>query len=103
MTYKFASFASDQPSLLDAHSSSSLSNNTGNSNHGSTVSGLDQENCTPPTTPSEVESQQNTQGMKGSISLQVVRVFKKQRVMSGKWKRTVVFKGSAFSPTKKSQ
>jgi hypothetical protein len=106
VTYKFASFASDQPSHLDIRSSPPLSNNTGsNANHSRTtsVSHLDQENCTPPTTPSEVEMQHTTPGMKGSISLQVVRVLKKQRLASGKRKRTVVFRGSAFSPTEKSQ
>ena len=106
VTYKFASFASDQPSQLDIRSSPPLSNDINdNRNHSRTtsVSHLDQENYTPPTTPSEVEMQHTTPGMKGSISLQVVRVLKKQRLVSGKRKRTVVFRGSAFSPTKKSQ
>lgn len=106
VTYKFASFASDQPSHLDIRSSPPSPNNINNSanyTHTSAAPSLDQENCTPPTTPSETEMQHTTPSMKGSISLQVVRVLKKQRLMSGKRKRTVVFRGSAFSPTKRSQ
>ena len=103
VTYKFASFASDQPSRLDIRSSPPPSNsNGGNHTHSGAVSNLDQENCTPPTTPSDIEAQHTAPSMKGSISLQVVRVFKKQRLVSGK-RRTVVFRGSAFSPTKRAQ
>lgn len=103
VTYKFASFASDQPSLLDVQSPPTFINNTNkDANHPytNTAPSLDQENCTPPTTPSEVETQHSTPNMKGSISLQVVRVLKRQRLANSKRKRTVIFRSSAFSPTK---